>query len=50
MDILGKTYTTGPLKKYHYDRNKFKEIVTEEDAYWLGFITADGCIIKNNFL
>ena len=50
MDILGKTYTTGPLKKYHYDRNKFKEIVSEEDAYWLGFITADGCISENKFL
>lgn len=23
---------------------------TEEDAYWLGFITADGCIIENKWL
>lgn len=28
--------------KYNYDRNKFQTIETEEDAYWLGFITADG--------
>lgn len=33
-----------PERKYikQYNRNSFKEILTEEDAYWLGFITADG--------
>lgn len=28
--------------KKEYNRNAFNEIKTEEDAYWLGFITADG--------
>lgn len=31
-------------RKYHYDENFFKEIDTEEKAYWLGFIYADGYI------
>ena len=30
--------------KYSFDRNYFKEINTEEKAYWLGFIAADGCV------
>lgn len=33
--------------KHNYDRNKFNKIETEEDAYWLGFFTADGCIITD---
>lgn len=28
--------------KYNYDRSYFKTIDTEEKAYWLGFIAADG--------
>lgn len=31
-------------KKYHFEERIFKDIDTEEKAYWLGFITADGCI------
>lgn len=50
LEILGKEKTPGGSIKYHYDRNRFKEILTEEDAYWLGFITADGCIIENKWL
>lgn len=50
IDILGYQKTQGGAIKYHYDRNKFKTIETEEDAYWLGFITADGCIIENKWL
>lgn len=50
MDILGNQYFSGAIQKYHYDRTKFSEIKTEEDAYWLGFITADGCIINNKVL
>lgn len=50
LDILGKEKTEGGAIKYHYDRNRFKTIETEEDAYWLGFITADGCIIENRWL
>lgn len=29
---------------YSYDRNKFEKIITEDDAYWLGFLYADGYI------
>lgn len=50
MDILGNSYHTGNHRKYYYDDNKFQIIETEEDAYWLGFITADGCIIENRML
>lgn len=50
MDILGKEYVSGKQTKYSYDKNKFSEIKTEEDAYWLGFITADGCIVNNRIL
>lgn len=49
-DILGYSYHVGIHYKYTFDRDKFKEINTEEDAYWLGFITADGCIIRDNTL
>lgn len=50
LEILGKEKTEGGSIKYHYNRERFKEIKTEEDAYWLGFITADGCIIENKWL
>lgn len=50
LSILGKEKTEGGSIKYHYDRTKFQRIETEEDAYWLGFITADGCIIENRWL
>lgn len=50
MDSLGREYHTGVARKYTYDTSKFKEILTEEDAYWLGFITADGCIIGDHAL
>lgn len=37
------------LKKYPYfcDYHYFEKIDTEEKAYWLGFLTADGWISKN---
>lgn len=34
------------MKKYSYNENYFKNIDTEEKAYWLGFIAADGSIGK----
>lgn len=49
-DILGYKYSSGYHYTYTYDRNKFNEINTEEDAYWLGFITADGCIVRDKTL
>lgn len=37
------------LKKsgIYYSHNKFKEILTEEDAYWLGFLYADGYVVES---
>ena len=32
---------------YKVNKNFFNLIDTEEKAYWLGFITADGCVYKN---
>jgi len=41
-----------PSFNYHnmikHDEKKFFEISTEEDAYWLGFIYADGYVSDNN--
>lgn len=34
-------------RKYNFDENLFETIDTEEKAYWLGFIYADGCIRAN---
>lgn len=33
--------------KYTLNERYFEQIDTEEKAYWLGFITADGCVYKN---
>lgn len=54
-EFLGRTKTAVDLKinkmglkktKYKYDENFFENIDTEEKAYWLGFIYADGYIIN----
>jgi len=34
-------------RKYLLDESFFNDIDTEQKAYWLGFITADGCIIES---
>lgn len=34
--------------KYSYNKNAFNTIQTEEDAYWLGFLLADGYIGGGN--
>lgn len=38
------------LKKsgIYYDTNKFAKIIGEDDAYWLGFLYADGYVIQSN--
>lgn len=40
---IEKNYTT---TKREYNRDYFEVIDTEEKAYWLGFIAADGCITR----
>lgn len=34
----------GSMARYKLDRDYFEVIDTEEKAYWLGFIMADGCV------
>lgn len=34
-------------RKYHHNENYFETIDTENKAYWLGFIYADGYIVNN---
>lgn len=46
LKILG--YETKRKYKLNYDRNKLKKIKTEEDAYILGFILADGYVHKKS--
>lgn len=33
-------------RKYSCDENYFEKIDSEEKAYWLGFLYADGCVIR----
>ena len=40
----------GTTRKYAVDHHFFDVIDTEEKAYWLGFITADGCIVSKGGL
>jgi hypothetical protein len=37
---------TGPKRRYQLDEAFFASINTEEKAYWLGFLLADGCVRK----
>lgn len=39
-----------PQRKYAIDHHFFDAIDTDEKAYWLGFITADGCIVSKGGL
>lgn len=34
-------------RRYMLNESYFDEITTEAQAYWLGFITADGCVIRS---
>ena len=40
-------------RKHRYNHDFFKKIESEEKAYWLGFIAADGCVycdkVNNNY-
>lgn len=37
------------VRKYNFDQNYFNIIDTEEKAYWLGFIYADGNVYRTTF-
>lgn len=48
--IVQSGYKIRPKKKLDYDETLFDNIDTEEKAYWLGFIYADGYVSdKSNF-
>lgn len=34
------------MSKYNYNKDYFQKIDTSEKAYWLGFLYADGCIVR----
>lgn len=36
------------MSKYHYDENYFQSIDSEDKAYWLGFLYADGCVRESH--
>lgn len=38
--------STGPRNKIEFDAGYFDRIDSAENAYWLGFIAADGCVRK----
>jgi hypothetical protein len=60
LNISSKIYVYSILKKYKVTRpyltchhpntndSYFSKINTDEKAYWLGFLFADGCVRKNN--
>jgi hypothetical protein len=37
-------------QKYSFNENFFSEVKNEEEAYWLGFILADGCVCRNDII
>lgn len=43
-----KTTKGNHFRKYTHDYNFFKNIDTEEKAYWLGFMFADGYIVNKS--
>ena len=46
LEYIGKDtkLIVHPIEKYDYNRHIFENIDSEEKAYWLGFIEADGCL------
>ncbi len=42
LRVIGEKYSRRYTR--HFNRNAFNELTTEEDAYWLGFLLADGYI------
>lgn len=46
FNIPYNKYNSNPNRKYFFNVNYFDTIDTEEKAYWLGFIMADGSIVS----
>lgn len=44
-DIMGKDFNL--RRKSYINLNYFEQVDTEEKAYWLGFLAADGYIVHN---
>lgn len=44
IPLINRRAIDSPTKKYNYDTNYFKEINTEEKAYFLGLLMADGWV------
>ena len=36
------------IRKHFFNENYFEVIDSEDKAYWLGFISADGCVAKSS--
>jgi len=44
--VVAKTSIDKRWRKYSVDHGYFDQIDTPDKAYWLGFITADGCVTR----
>lgn len=51
LPLIMKEYNINSKRKNGYSLNEeyFKDITNEHQAYWLGFIAADGCITESNY-